>query len=168
MVEIRSATPGDAPAISGLAAQVQALHAAAHPAVFKPAGPHTLPAHVVRGQMAESGHWWWVAVVDGEVAGYAHVVVQQEPETGWRYAATAVTLDAMGVAARFRGRGAGRGLVAAARDAAAALGAAELRLNVWAFNEGARAFYRRCGFVTVQERLWLPTGAGGGADPPVA
>jgi GNAT superfamily N-acetyltransferase len=106
--------------------------------------------------------------VDGVVAGYAHVVVQHEPETGWRYAATAVTLDAMGVTARYRGLGAGRGLVRAARDAAAALGAAELRLNVWAFNEGARAFYRRCGFVQVQERLWLAMGAGGGTDAPVA
>ena len=167
MIEIRPAVPGDAAAISGLAAEVQALHAAAHPDVFKPAGPHTLPAHVVRERMAAGGHRWWVAVVDGEVAGYAHAVVQAEPETAWRYAATTVTLDAMGVAAQYRGRGAGTGLVAAVRDAAAALGAAEVRVNVWAFNEGARAFYRRCGFVAVQERLWLPTGTGG-TDAPIA
>ena len=157
MIEIRLAAPEDARAISALAAEVQALHAAAHPDIFKPAGPHTLPAHVVRERLAVAGQRWWVAVVDGEVAGYANAVVLAEPETGWRYAATTVTLDAMGVAARHRGRGAGRGLVAAVRDTAVALGAAEVRLNVWAFNEGARAFYRRCGFVGMQERLWLRT-----------
>lgn len=71
--------------------------------------------------------------------GYVYLVTQTEPETAWRYAATTATLDQMG-------------------DAAAESGAAEVRLNVWAFNDEARAFYRRCGFVAVQERLWLSTG----------
>lgn len=156
VIEIRLADPGDAPAISELAVEVQALHAAAHPAIFKPAGPATLPTEVIREQMMAHAHRWWVAVRDGDIAGYAHVVVQVEPETAWRYATTAVTLDAMSVASRHRRFGVGSALVAAAREAAAALGAAELRLNVWAFNEGARVFYRRCGFVPMQERLWLP------------
>lgn len=168
MIDIRSAALGDAPAISALAAEVQTLHAAAHPTIFKPAGPDTFPAHVVRERMTAAGHRFWVAVADGDAAGYAYATVQQEPETAWRYAATVVTLEQMGVAARYRGRGAGAGLVAAVRDAAAAAGAGEVRLNVWAFNEGARAFYRRCGFAQVQERLWLPTGVDAGVRAPVA
>ncbi len=115
-----------------------------------------------------AGHRWWVAVHDGTIAGYAHVVVQAEPETAWRYATTVVTLDAMSVATRHRRCGVGSALVAAARDTAAALGAAELRLNVWAFNEGARAFYHRCGFVQMQERLWFPIGGDIGSRGPVA
>ena len=165
MIEIRPATADDAPAISALAAEVQTLHAAAHPAVFKPAGPDTFPAAAIRERMATAGHRFWVAVIAGEVAGYVYLVTQAEPETAWRYAAVVATLDQMGVAARHRYRGVGARLVAAVRDAAVAAGAAEVRLNVWAFNEDARAFYRRCGFARVQERLWLPTG---GVGVPVA
>jgi len=69
------------------------------------------------------------------------------------------TLDQMGVAAAARGRGAGTGLIAAVRGDALEAGADEVRLSIWAFNAGARAFYARCGFVTYQERLWLPTRA---------
>lgn len=168
MIEIRLAAPADAPDISDLAAEVQALHAAAHPAIFKPAGPETFPAAAIRSRMADGGHRFWVAVVAGEVAGYAYVTIQAEPETAWRYAAQVVTLDQMGVGARHRGRGVGAQLVAAVRAAAAEAGAAEVRLNVWTFNDGARAFYRRCGFVQAQERLCLPTGVGGDARAPMA
>jgi len=165
VIDIRPAVPADAPAISALAAEVQALHAAAHPAIFKPAGPDTFPAAVIRDRMATAGHRFWVAAAEGEVVGYAYLVAQAEPETAWRYAGVVATLDQMSVAARHRGCGVGAGLVAAVRAAAAALGAPEVRLNVWAFNEGARAFYRRCGFAQVQERLWLPTS---GTAAPVA
>ena len=171
MIKIRPADPADAPRISELAAEVQALHAAAHPSVFKPAGPDTFPAPVIRDRMAAAGHRFWVAVADdteGETVGYVYATVQEEPETAWRYATTVVTLDQMGVGARDRGRGAGAGLVAAVRDAAAALGAGEVRLNVWAFNAGARAFYARCGFVEVQQRLWLPVGVTAATRAPVA
>jgi GNAT superfamily N-acetyltransferase len=163
VIEIRPAAAPDAPAISELAAEVQALHAVAHPTIFKPAGAETFPAAVIRERMATAGHCFWVAVVDGEIVGYAYLVTQAEPETAWRYAAVAATLDQMGVAARHRRRGVGAGLVAAVHEAAAALGAAEVRLNVWTFNGDARAFYRRCGFNQVQERLWLPTGVEAGA-----
>ena len=157
----RPAVPDDAPAISALAAEVQAIHAAAHPGIFKPAVAETFPPEAIAERIV-AGHRFWVAVVDGGVVGYAYATVQAEPETAWRYATTVVTLDQMGVAARHRGHGAGSALVAAVRDMAAALGAPEVRLNVWAFNAGARAFYARCGFVAVQERLWLPTRADGG------
>ena len=166
MIEIRLAVPADADVISELAAEVQALHAAAHPRIFKPAGPDTFPARTIRERIAASGQRWWVATTDREVAGYACATMQSEPETSWRYAALVVTLDQMGVAPRHRGYGAGTRLVAAVRNAAAAFGAAEVRLNVWAFNDGARTFYRRCGFVRVQERLWLPTGADADAGTP--
>lgn len=166
MVEILVARPEDAEAMSALAAEVQALHAGARPDVFKAPGPETLPPTTIRDRMATAGHLFWVAVVDGGVAGYAYVTVQQEPETSWKYAATVATLDQMGVAARSRRRGAGTALVAAARRSARAHGAHELRLNVWAFNAEARDFYARCGFAIVQERRWLPTANGAGGDPP--
>ena len=46
----------------------------------------------------------------------------------------------------------------------AARGGAELRLNVWAFTAGARAFYGRHGFSVYQERLWLRLADPGAAE----
>lgn len=158
LAQVREAVPGDAEDISVLAAEVQTLHATAHPRIFRPAGPHTFPPGMIRERLATPGHVFWVAVVDGTIAGYAYATVRRELETPWQHAATVCTLDQMGVAAEHRRRGIGAGLVEAVRRAAAAHGAAEVRLNVWAFNASARAFYRRCGFVTAHERMWLPLG----------
>lgn len=156
--EVRVAEPSDAEHISALAAEVQMLHAVAHPGIFRPAGPHTFPPSAIRERMATPGHLFWVAVADGVIAGYAYATLRHEPETPWQHAATVCTLDQMGVAPAYRRHGAGAGLVEAVRRVAAEHGAREVRLDVWAFNDSARAFYRRCGFVTARERMWLPVG----------
>jgi len=159
VIDVRPAGPADAPGISDLAAEVQTIHAAAQPTIFKPAGPDTFPPAAIRELMATPGHRFWVATsgdAANEMLGYVYATVHAQPETTWRYATTVVTLDQMSVAARHRRHGVGGRLVTAVRDAAAALGAAEVRLNVWAFNESARAFYDRCGFIEVQQRLYLP------------
>jgi ribosomal protein S18 acetylase RimI-like enzyme len=106
--------------------------------------------------MAMAGHQFWVALVDGAVTGYEYAIIAVEAETSWRYATTVVSLDQMGVSAEHRGLGVGTALVGAVRRAAERCGAREVRLNVWAFNAEARAFYARCGFAVVQERRWLP------------
>ena len=143
--------------IARLAAEVQALHLQAHPDIFKAAGPDTFPAETIRARMAMHGHRFWVAIEDGTAIGYAYAIERRDPETPWQYAAIRVTLDQMAVTASGQRRGAGRGLVETVRRAARDAGATEVRLSVWAFNTGARAFYARCGFSTFQERLHLPT-----------
>lgn len=115
VMEICAADAEDAEAISRLAAEVPALHAKARPGLFKPARADTFPAAANRARMSSPGHRFWVAVDDGRVVGYAYVIVNQEPDTPWRYPSTVVTLDQMGVAAAARGRGAGTGLIAAMR-----------------------------------------------------
>jgi ribosomal protein S18 acetylase RimI-like enzyme len=42
----------------------------------------------------------------------------------------------------------------AVRSAASERGIALVALDVWAFNEEARAFFRRHGFTPYNERLW--------------
>lgn len=153
---VREAAPSDAPRIAELAQEVQTLHAAALPATFKPANADTFPPDVIRERMATPDHRFWVAVDGDDVVGYVYATVQLDPESPWRYATTIVMLDQMCVTARCRRRGVGRALVNAVHALAADVGAREVRLNVWTFNEAARAFYRRCGFEPMHERLWLP------------
>lgn len=157
-IDVRPARPDDAEAISRLATRVQALHAAAEPGVFRPAGAATFPPGTVRALMAIPSHRLWVAAADGAVAGYAYAILRDVPETPWKYAARVCAIEQMGVDERHRRRGLGARLLAAVRDAAAAWGAAEIRLTVWEFNAEARAFYARHGFGGYQRHLRLRVG----------
>jgi GNAT superfamily N-acetyltransferase len=61
----------------------------------------------------------------------------------------AVELHRFYVDRPWHGRAVAQALMAAARDAACALGAHDLWLGVWERNARAIAFYRKCGFVDV-------------------
>jgi ribosomal protein S18 acetylase RimI-like enzyme len=53
-----------------------------------------------------------------------------------------------------RRNGVGSALMGAVRDAATKAGIAPIVLDVWNFNEEARAFFRRRGFAAYSEKLW--------------
>ncbi|NSL54266.1 GNAT family N-acetyltransferase [Uliginosibacterium sp. IMCC34675] len=55
-------------------------------------------------------------------------------------------IGSVGVAAEHRGKGVGRALVALAEAWAARRGAADMRLQVWSFNERAMALYEELGY----------------------
>jgi ribosomal protein S18 acetylase RimI-like enzyme len=151
--EVRPATAADAAAVAALMREAHAFHAAALPDVFQPpAATVATPEDVLR-LLADPGRLLYVAVLAGGVAGYAHAEVQDAPATPYKRASARLYLHAMGVAAAHRGRGAGRALLAAVRDAAAARGLGGVALDVYAFNTAARALYAREGFVPLRERL---------------
>jgi diamine N-acetyltransferase len=158
MVEIRTATTNDALAISAIAAEVQALHANAHPRIFRPASPSPFPPETILSLMATPGHIFWVGLVGGSVAGYAYAMVDNQPETAWKYPVSVLLLVQMGVRAEHRGRGVGSAIIAAVRSEAARRGVAEVRLTVWSFNAEAIRFYARHGFTVAQENMSLRIG----------
>lgn len=131
------------------------MHAAAHPDVFKPGSAGTFAPDVIRERMATPGHEFLVALSEERVVGYAYLIATREPESPWRYASSVLTIDQMAVTESLRGRGAGTALLDAARARAVAVGATEMRLSVWAFNERARTLYERYGFAPYQDRLRL-------------
>lgn len=151
---VRAATQADAAAISALAREVQALHAAAHPDIFRPAGPDVFPPAMITSLLARDDYDVLVATTaDGEFAGYACASLHEQPASPWKHAARFVYLEQMGVEPTRRGTGVGTRLLAAVREAARARGVAEVRLEVWAFNSGARAFWERHGFAPYQLRM---------------
>ena len=54
----------------------------------------------------------------------------------------------------FRRQGVGTALLAAVRAAANDAGLTLIALDVWTFNDEARAFFVRNGFAAYSERLW--------------
>jgi GNAT superfamily N-acetyltransferase len=153
MIEVRLAETTDAAVIAALAQEVHALHATALPAVFQPPTATVVSPADIRRLTTQREHVLLVALVAGEVVGYAHAEVQELPVTPYKRASALLHLHAMGVTAAHRGHGVGRALLTAVRDAAAARGLTGVSLDVYAFNTAGRAFYEREGFVVLHERL---------------
>ncbi len=151
---IRKAIEQDAGVLGALNADVQALHAAAMPWLFKPPGPDTFPPAAVKELMAEPENLIFIAEVDGTAAGYAHAQIEERPETPFIHAHDMLYLHHISVSPPYRRRGVGRALIEAVRAAATDAGIALVALDVWTFNEEARAFFRGCGFAPYNERLW--------------
>lgn len=150
-IHVRLAEASDAEAIVELMQEVQAVHVAGRPDLFKPGG--TENAAETRVRMAVPGNFMWVATRGASVVGYAFGRLSVEPENTWRFAARNFVLDQMGAKAGLRGQGIGRALWSAVLDVAKAEGADRVVLNVWAFNKGARGFYDRLGFTSFHERM---------------
>jgi len=150
-IHVRLAEPGDAEGIVALMQEVQALHVAGRPDLFKPGG--TENAEETRARMLLPDSFMWVATLDSRIVGYAYGRLSADPENRWRFAARTFTLDQMGTKDGLRRQGIGRALWNAVVDVAKAERADRVVLNVWSFNRGAREFYDRLGFRSFHERM---------------
>jgi ribosomal protein S18 acetylase RimI-like enzyme len=151
---IRKATAQDVTMLRTLNADVQRIHAAALPWLFKPPGPDTLASWEVTPLLTEPENFVFIAEADGIAAGYAYAEIQERPETPFTHAYDMMYLHHLSVRPAYRRQGVGSALIGAVRGAAAAAGVTLVALDVWLFNDGARAFFCRHGFAACHERMW--------------
>jgi len=153
-VIVRQATEADAGSISSLNTDVQAAHASAVPWLFKPAGPDTFPPDVVALLMDEPGNLVFIAEVESVPAGYVYAEIIDRPETSFNYAYQMIYIHHISVRSALRRQGVGRALLEAVQAEASKRDIQMISLDVWTFNDGARAFFSRSGFTAHSERLW--------------
>jgi ribosomal protein S18 acetylase RimI-like enzyme len=153
-IVVRRATAADAELVSALNADVQAIHAAAMPQRFKPPAPAAFPAKEAFALLEKPEGLVFLAYADRQPAGYAYAEVVHRPETSHTFAFAMVQIHHISVASEFRRQGVGSALLGAVRASGLELGIALLTLDVWSFNEDARAFFERNGFSPYIERLW--------------
>jgi ribosomal protein S18 acetylase RimI-like enzyme len=153
-IVVRRAVAADAEALSALNAEVQAIHAKALPWLFKAPGSDTFSPSAVEALLGEADSLIFVAELHGIAAGYAVAQVVRRPETPFHFAHDMLYVNHFGVRAAARRQGVGSALMAAVRAAATQCGVATVALDVWSFNERARAFFCRRGLSTYNERLW--------------
>lgn len=151
---IRLATDADCAAISALNTDVQGFHAERLPQRFKPPGPGVFPPEEVREVLAKPDHHLLLATVDGVPAGYVYVELLRRPDTSATHPLAMTYIHHISVRPEFRRQGVGRALVAAARTLGRNAGYGLMGLDVWTFNEPARAFFRSCGLTPYTERMW--------------
>lgn len=150
----RAARESDFTAVAALEDEIFALHKNARPDIFR-AGFH-LEKEEFCALLADAGTR--VLAVPCEEGGLAAFCVLKflRHVNGRFNRFTSLYIDEFCVGPRFRRRGVGRALMREIRRLGLALGAADIELNVWLFNEDALAFYRAEGFSAQQQRLELP------------
>jgi ribosomal protein S18 acetylase RimI-like enzyme len=153
-VEIRATTPDDACTISALNADVQQIHADAHPWRFKPTGPRTFSEKDAKDLLSNPGYFAFLALDEGAPIGYLVGEVVRRPETARLFPHELIYIHEITVRPSARRKGVGRSLLDAAKAHGDSLGISIVASDVWSFNEGALNFFQRNGLVPFNVRLW--------------
>ena len=159
-VQIRPAHAGDAVEIVALHTEVQRLHADAVPQRYKPATGETLPLATIHEWLSNPDKQFWVAEEAAGLVGYLLLDMQRRPETPATYPLNLLYIDQLGVKLEAQQRGIGEQLITTAKTVARQQGLTLLALDVCEFNDKARRFFARHGFVPFSHRLWMEVGAG--------
>ncbi len=151
-VSVRFAAEEDLGRINELRRQVNDLHVAGKPDVFKPGFCDELRdyVHVI---LADPQKRIAVAEVNGQICGFAvlnHII---RPENPFMYERDFLDIDEFGVDEAFRRQGVASEMIRFIRNYAKEKGYRRLELNMWEFNRGALAFYETAEFRTYRRYM---------------
>ena len=152
---IRTAREEELDRVNELRRQVNDLHVAGKPEIFKPGFCDELRDYV-RVIFDDPNKTILVAELDGAVCGFAvlnHIV---RPENPFMYERDFLDVDELCVDGAFRRRGVAAALIGRIRDYAREQGISRVELNMWEFNREALAFYETAGFRTYRRYMELP------------
>lgn len=143
-MNIRRAQIEDMPRIIDLLNQVLTVHHNGRPDLFKP-NCRKYNDFELAEIIADDSKPIFVAENDGFVLGYAFCVLICHENDNVLTDIKTLYIDDLCVDEAFRGKRVGKSLYEFVLGYAKEIGCYNVTLNVWACNESARAFYRRCG-----------------------
>jgi ribosomal protein S18 acetylase RimI-like enzyme len=150
---VRQATEGDYEGMSAVFAEVDALHAAALPDLYRPVVGPARPREFFAEYLARDDAALFVAEQDGTIAGVVEVEVREAPDTPLHVPRRYGEVSTVVVRGVLRGRGIGRALMEAAERWARERGLDSLQLTVYEFNQAARDLYERLGYTTLRRTM---------------
>ncbi|WP_395450124.1 GNAT family N-acetyltransferase [Aminobacter sp. UC22_36] len=130
-ISVRPARPEDLVAVKDVLADT--FESTWRPEITEAAGERYLSSDVGGRYVDENGLAFWVAEVDGQVAGMVH----------W----SGDFIEALHVSGRFQRLGLGRLLLARAEQEIGKAGLPKVRLETDTFNQQSQAFYRAMGYI---------------------
>ena len=151
-MNVRLANEKDLGRVNELRRQVNDVHAAGRPDIFKPGFPQEL-RDLVYKIFNDPDREIAVAELDGVLCGYAVLHHIRRPETPFLFARDFLEIDEFGVDEAFRRRGAATAMMEYIRAWAAGRGLHRIELNMWEFNDSALAFYEAAGFETFRRHM---------------
>ena len=151
--EIRRADARDIPGIMNLLVQVDLVHHAIRPDLFK--GPATkYTEEELKALLADDSTPVFVCADEsGQVLGHCFCVFKQLKSDNVLTDIKSLYIDDLCVDSQARGRGVGKILYDYALGFAKSIGCHNLTLHVWDKNPGARAFYEKMGMGVQQTTM---------------
>ena len=141
---IRLAEENDIDELHRLLCDMNAIHAAIRPDIFKKGGIKYTKEEI-REKIAEGAMPIFVYEENGSVLGYAFCIIQEVQETNLLLAQKYVYIDDLCVDERFRSKSIGTRLYEHVREYARSIDANRVRLSVWEGNDRAFKFYLKQG-----------------------
>ena len=152
MTEVRRARENELERVNELRMQVNALHVAGKPEVFKPGFPEELRNYIYAIHK-DPEQFITVAVKDGTICGFAVLHHINRPENPFMKERDFLDIDEFCVDEAFRRQGIASEMIAFIREFAKEKGFHRIELNMWEFNQDALAFYEAAGFQTFRRYM---------------
>ncbi|MGN4983422.1 GNAT family N-acetyltransferase [Aeromonas dhakensis] len=150
-LEIRKAREQDIDAILELNRQIGEIHFAQAPQVFCPPSPEERA--FLLAAIAAEGRLFCVAEQEGAVAGFLTARIDINEAIPFLSKEPICSIGTLVVDEGQRSQGIGKALIAHCDEWGKAQGASQLRLEVMAFNERAKALYERLGFKMLSQTM---------------
>ncbi len=151
-MEIRFAQEEELDRVNELRKQVNDLHVAGKPEVFKPGFCDEL-RNYVHAIYNDPEQRIAVAAEKGAICGFAVLHHIHKPENPFMYERDFLDIDEFCVDEAYRRQGVASAMIRFIRDFAKEQGYHRIELNMWEFNEGALAFYEAAGFTTFRRYM---------------
>ena len=149
---IRFAAKEDLENVNILRKQVNDLHTAGKPEIFKKGFSKELSDHIYT-IFADPHQKIVVYEIDGAICSFAVINHITKPENPFMYVRDYLDIDEFCVDKAYRRRGLATEMIAFIRDYAKAEGFDRLELNMWEFNRDALDFYEAVGFNTYRRYM---------------
>lgn len=151
---VRQVEASELPRINEIRRYVNDVHVKGRPDIFRPGFNLELQQHLY--DCFSKDNWRiFVAVLDGEICGFASVEYLDKPESPYNLARRMYHVEEFGVDPAYHRRGAASALVEYMKQDAKNRGYEKIELDMWEFNTGALAFYEAAGFTTYRRYMEL-------------
>jgi ribosomal protein S18 acetylase RimI-like enzyme len=153
-IRIRKALESDYEAICALCQEGDAVHQAALPDVFRPAGEPARSLEYIQQILQDPNALLLVAESNDAILGLLQACVRSAPDIPILHPRRSAFVDTLVVSEHFRRQGIARALMYHVEEWATKLAIPVIELNVWEFNESAIRLYEELGYTTASRRMW--------------
>ena len=152
MATIRFAVDADLEAVNRLRKEVNDLHVAGRPDIFKPGFCDELRDYIYVIHNNPNMDIV-VAEQDGIICGFACLQAIRRPENPFMFERCFLDIDEFCVSSAYRRQGIASEMIRFIRQVAKERGFRKLELNMWEFNGDALRFYEAAGFTTYRRYM---------------
>lgn len=149
---VRYAKENELERVNALRKQVNDLHVAGKPEIFKPGFPDELRDYIYSVRQ-DPNKEIVVCEREGTILGFAVLNHIRKPETPFMFERDFLDIDEFCVDEAHRREGIATEMIAFIREYAKERGFDRIELNMWEFNSEALAFYEAVGFTTYRRYM---------------